>query len=47
MGAEGGASGKTTEATLRTVEARGETVGAWSEGDAVEEVDGAGGGGVD
>ena len=44
MGAEGGAAGKTTEAASRTVEAGGETVGAWSAGNAVEEMDGAAGG---
>jgi hypothetical protein len=47
VGAEGGAAGKTSEAASRTVEAGGETVGAWSAGDAVEEMDGAAGGGVD
>jgi hypothetical protein len=46
-GAEGGAAGKTTEAPCGTLEAGGETVGAWSTGDATEEVDGAAGGGVD
>jgi hypothetical protein len=46
LGAEGGATGKTTEAPRRTIEAGGETVGAWSAGDAAE-VDGAAGGGVD
>src|ERR1035438_9362330 len=47
LGAEGGAAGKTTEAPCRTIEAGGETVGAWSAGDAAEEVDGAAGGGID
>jgi hypothetical protein len=47
MGAEGGAAGKTTEASCGTIEAGGETVGAWSAGDAAEEVDGAAGGRVD
>lgn len=47
MGGEGGAAGKTAEAPCRTIEAGGETVTAGSAGDAVEEVDGAAGGGVD
>ena len=47
VGAEGGAAGKAAEAPCGTIEAGGETVGAWSAGDAAEEVDGAAGGGVD
>ncbi len=47
LGAEGGAAGKTMEASCGAIEAGGEAVGAGSAGDAAEEVDGAAGGGVD
>ena len=47
LGAEGGAAGKTTEASCGTIEESGETVAAGSAGHTVEEMDGAAGGGVD